>query len=184
MNSTNALESGIHLNAYRDFNVLTFLVFGHCFLLISTIFHPAKTIHRAPHTGSSIFGQSSPVDCKTTPKMPGRTINNLAGGGGARKRARRDSDESGDQDEVVDVRQASSSLQNDDVRDATITTNCFSHTQLTLKHSVANAPASLQASNPHELEPTAKLPTPRKKATSIWKKTTTVILALQLPNMT
>lgn len=46
--------------------------------------------------------------------MPGRTVNGL--GGSSRKRARRDPDDAAqDEDDIVDVREASSSLRNDSV---------------------------------------------------------------------
>lgn len=57
--------------------------------------------------------------------MPGRTINNLSGGG-ARKRARRDSDEGSDQEEVVDVREASSGLRSENVRESAPLNSSFS----------------------------------------------------------
>lgn len=46
--------------------------------------------------------------------MPGRTVNNIGGGAAARKRSRRDANEDGDE-EVVDVREASSGLHSEDV---------------------------------------------------------------------
>lgn len=54
--------------------------------------------------------------------MPGRTINNVAGSR-SRKRTRRDSEDGSNQEELVDVREASSGLRSEDVRDSALNTN-------------------------------------------------------------
>lgn len=49
--------------------------------------------------------------------MPGRTrtINNISGDGAGRKRSRREADQDGDEEDIVDVREASSALQSETV---------------------------------------------------------------------